>query len=175
MEIIKPEEKYLQSYYEACLETWGHVHDNYIIHNPKEFDDWKNHIFQDYKNYAIGKNLPDGFVPSETYWIIENEEYIGTINVRLRLNEHLAKYGGHAGILIRLSKRKMGFGTKGIGFAIKRAKELNINPLLLTCEDSNNASKKLLELFNPNRCEKDTVFYKGCDTPIMRYYYDFLH
>ena len=34
MELIKPEQKYLQYYYEACLETWGYVHDSYIHNNP---------------------------------------------------------------------------------------------------------------------------------------------
>ena len=53
---IKPIEKYLQSYYEACIETWGHVHSNYILHNPKNFSDWKNKINTDRnKNYFAKK------------------------------------------------------------------------------------------------------------------------
>ena len=172
MKFIKPEQKYLKSYYEACCETWGHVHDNYIIHNPNEYADWKNHIFQDYKDYENGENLPEGIVPSVTYWLINNEEYIATINIRPELNENLKKYGGHIGIAIRLSKRNKIYGVAIAKFAAQKIKEMNIKPLLLTCEETNRASWRIIEFFKPSRCEKDTIIYNGAKTDIRRYYFD---
>ena len=51
MELVKPSEKYLESYYRGCVETWGHVQDNYILHNPDEYESWKTTIFDDYDSY----------------------------------------------------------------------------------------------------------------------------
>ena len=72
MKFIEPEEKYIESYYKGCLETCGHIHSNYIIHNPDLYDNWKNHIIQDYNNAKNGINLPKGFVSNITFWVIEN-------------------------------------------------------------------------------------------------------
>lgn len=174
MKVIKPEEKYLQSYYEACVETWGHVHDNYIIHNPKEFDDWKNHIFQDYENSEKGINLPEDYVPSTTYWIVDNEEYIGTINFRQKLNDWLKTYGGHAGFFIRLSKRKQNYAIKAVKFIFQLAKELKINPLLLTCEEDNIASQHIFAHFKAEKIENDTVILRNHQTKVRRYYFNIL-
>ena len=169
--IIKPEKIYLQSYYEGCLETWGYLHDNYIIHNPESFETWKNNIFTDFEKKEKGVNLPPGFVPSETYWIIDNDIYVGTINIRPNLNDNLMRYGGHAGLCIRTTKRNCGYGTYAIEFILKRARKLKIKPLLLTCEETNKNSIILLEKFSPDACEKDTIWYKNANTAIRRYYY----
>ena len=171
MELIRPEKKYLQSYYEACTETWGHVHDSYILHNPDEYDDWKNHIFEDYKNLEKGVNLPQGFVPSITYWVVEGEEYIGTINIRPNLSERLKEYGGHAGFMVRQKYRKQGYGTKFGEIILNHLYQMGINDILMTCEETNIASKKILDKLNPVKTEKDTVLLNRKLTPIRRYYY----
>ena len=53
IKLITPTEEYLTSYYEACVVTWGHSHNNYILHNPAEFDSWRDTIFIDYDNQNI--------------------------------------------------------------------------------------------------------------------------
>jgi len=174
LEIIKPEKKYLLSYYEACVETWGHVHDNYIIHDPEKFNNWQEHIFKDYENSEKGINLPAGYVPSVTYWIIDNEEYIGTINFRPQLNDWLKTYGGHVGIFIRLSKRKQKYSLKAIEFIFKLAKELKITPLLLTCEEDNIPSKFMITHFKFDSTEKDVVMLRNKLTSVQRYYFNVL-
>ena len=172
MKIIKPEQKYLESYYEACLETWGHVHDSYILHNPKNFNEWKDTIFDDYSNQENGINLPNGFVPSQTYWIIENEEYAGTINIRPSLSQRLKEYGGHAGWVIRLKYRNQGLATKAVKWTMEKLKELHISEIVLTCEETNIASIKILHKLMPTKYEKDTVLLNNKQTQIRRYYYN---
>ncbi len=171
MDVIKPSLEYLQSYYEACCEMWNNIHDNYIIHNPADFDKWEKQIFQDYENQAKGINLPKGFVPSETYWLIDNNEYIGTINIRPSLNENLKNYGGHAGIVIRNSKQNGIYGKVAIDFIFQKAKELNLKTLLMTCEEKNRASWRGMDYYNPIKIEKDKIELYGKDTNIRRYYF----
>ena len=172
MEIIKPEKKYLQSYYEGCAETWNHVHDSYILHNPNLFDKWKTTIFSEYENQKNGLNLPNGFVPSATYWIIENNEYAGSINIRPNLNDKLKKYGGHAGCVIRRKYRNKGLAQKAGEWTINKLKELNVKEMILTCEETNIISQKVLTKLSPVKCEKDIVMLNNKPTKIRRYFYN---
>lgn len=171
MELVKPEQKYLQSYYEACLETWGYVHDNYILHNPAEYDVWKTRIFEDYENLEKGIGLPDGFVPSVTFWAVDRDKYIGTVNIRPELSGRLKEYGGHIGIVIRKSCRKMGYGEVFGKMALEKVFQMGVKEVLLTCEETNVGSKRILEKFTPEKTEKDIVLLNGKQTPVLRYYF----
>lgn len=173
MEFIEPTEKYIESYYKGCVEMWNHIHDNYMIHNPKDYDIWKNTIIQDFNNYKQGINLPKGFVPSVTYWLISNNEYIGTVNIRLKLNDKLAHYGGHIGVAIRPSKQKGIYGLKTVLWAYNKAKELGISPILATCYKSNKASLRLLKSrFSPYyKTEEDILVVDGVLHEIVRFWF----
>ena len=168
MQLVKPEKKYLQSYYEACVETWDNIHDSYIIHNPLEYEDWWHSIFEDYIKQERGENLPEGFVPSVTYWIVSGEEYIGTVNIRPVLNDRLKEYGGHIGIVIRTSCRKQGYGKLAGKMAMEKAYQMGVKELLLTCEETNTGSQKILEQYNPKKVEKAIVQLNGKKTGIKR-------
>ena len=171
MELVKPEQKYLQSYYEGCLETWGHVHDNYILHNPGEYDEWKIHIFKDYENQENGIGLPEGFVPSLTLWAVDGDKYIGTVNIRPELSERLKEYGGHIGIVIRKSCRKKGYGEIFWKKALEKVFQMGVKEVLLTCEETNVGSKRILEKFNPEKTEKAIVLLNGKQTSVLRYFF----
>ena len=171
MELIKPEQKYLQSYYEACLETWGYVHDGYILHNPAEYDKWKTHIFEDYENQEKGIGLSEGFVSSVTFWAVDGDKYIGTVNIRPELSERLKEYGGHIGIVIRKSCRKMGYGESFGKMALNKVFQMGVKEVLLTCEETNIGSRRILEKFNPEKTEKAVVLLNGKQTPVLRYYF----
>lgn len=171
MELIKPEQKYLQSYYEACLETWGYVHDSYILHNPAEYDEWKTHIFEDYENLENGIGLPECFVSSVTFWAVDGDKYIGTVNIRPELSERLKEYGGHIGIVIRKSCRRMGYGENFVKMALEKIFHMGVSEVLLTCEETNIGSKRILEKFNSEKTEKANVLLNGKQTPVLRYYF----
>lgn len=92
-----------------------------------------------------GKNLPEGFVPQSTYWLIDGDEFIGRINIRHTLTPHLLKEGGHIGYYIRPSKRKQGYGKKILELALPLAKKLGIDRVLVTCDVNNTGSRKIIE------------------------------
>lgn len=169
MKLIKPNEKYLISYLEGCEKMWGHIHDNYIIHNPFDFDKWKKHIFSDYKNNEKGINLPEGFIPHITYWIIEDERYIGSVDIRLKLSEQLYEYGGICGIAIIPEKRGKGNGLKAAQLSFEKIKELSISPIIFSCEEDNEASKKILEHFPYVKKEVYETFLYGKMRKVRRY------
>ena len=57
IELTVPAPEYLEAYHDFCKETWGHVHDSYILHDPAAFSVWKNTIFRQYENEKNGIGL----------------------------------------------------------------------------------------------------------------------
>ena len=84
-------------------------------------------------------------MPQTTYWLIDNDEFIGRVSIRHTLTESLLKEGGHIGYDIRPSKRNMGYGKRILELSLPKAKELEIDKVLVTCNETNTGSKKIIE------------------------------
>ena len=52
------------------------------------------------KDWSMGKNLPEGFVPDTTYVLVDEDVYVGVFNLRHCLNEFLREGPGHIGYCI---------------------------------------------------------------------------
>lgn len=83
-------------------------------------------------------------VPAIQLVACENDEVIGFLNVRLRLNDNLLKRGGHIGYSVRPSKRRKGKAKEMLKLGIKFAHTKNINPILVTCHRTNIASRLVI-------------------------------
>ncbi|WP_344492767.1 GNAT family N-acetyltransferase [Glycomyces endophyticus] len=88
---------------------------------------------------------PAGFVPFTTLWWADGDTYLGRISIRHRLNEHLRDIGGHIGYDVRPSARGRGHATAMLAAALPRAAALGIDTALITCDESNTASRKVIE------------------------------
>ena len=143
MELIPPAPHFLNSYLEACQETWGHVHSTYILHDPSQYARWKDTIFQQFENEKRGIGLPPGYVPSTTFWLICGERFIGSGNIRHFLNASLREYGGQIGDFIRLSERGKGYGSLLLRMLLSKAEEMGIRETLITCEADTDVRKNI--------------------------------
>lgn len=97
------------------------------------------------KDHAKGIGLPQGWVPASTYWLVSCERIVGTSNLRHKLNDFLENCGGHIGYSVRPSQRGKGYATKILALTLEKAKELRIKRILITCDDDNIASAKVIE------------------------------
>jgi predicted acetyltransferase len=88
---------------------------------------------------------PDGRVPQTTLWWVSGDEYLGRISIRHRLTAGLREIGGHIGYDIRPSARRRGHATAMLTAVLPAAHSLGINPALLTCDEDNIASRKVIE------------------------------
>ena len=140
MKLIYPSKKYYNSYDEARLEYEKNNITDYYFDNVNEVD-----VEKKYKDYRKGRNLKPGYVPQTTYWLIDNDEFIGEIGIRHELNDNLINYGGHIGYGVRYSKWKQGYGTKMLAFALDKAKKMGLEYVLITCDLENIASAKVIE------------------------------
>ncbi|WP_214324487.1 GNAT family N-acetyltransferase [Nonomuraea sediminis] len=88
---------------------------------------------------------PEGFVPATTLWWIDGQEFLGRLAVRHRLTPALEDAGGHIGYDVRPSARNRGHATAMLREALPVAHRLGIDPALLTCDDTNLASRRVIE------------------------------
>jgi predicted acetyltransferase len=92
-----------------------------------------------------GHNLPEGWVPNSTFWLINQDKRIlGVVNIRHRLTQDLSNRGGHIGYGIRPSERRKGFATKLLSLSLEKAKELRIRKALVVCDVDNTGSFKTI-------------------------------
>lgn len=107
-------------------------------------------VFEEYVSWLCAQAQEDsprpaGFVPSTTLWWVSADEYLGRIAIRHRLTPQLRDYGGHIGYDIRPSARRHGHATAMLAAALPVANALGIDPALVTCDEDNIASRKVIE------------------------------
>lgn len=140
VELVVPSVEYLSSYVEAIKEYKQNDVRTCSFSNPDEYD-----IFDKFQRYRTGNNLPENHVPSDFFWLIEDGEFIGEVSIRHRLTEDLLRYGGHIGYEIRSSKWNKGYGTEILRQALSKAKSMDLYDVLITCDDDNIGSARIIE------------------------------
>lgn len=140
--LVEPSEKFLQSYIEAYNEYKQNAITTYAFDDASSFD-----ILQKYENYRFERNLKPNRVGADYYWLVDdaNNYFIGETSIRHRLTDALERYGGHIGYGIRFSEWNKGYGTLMLRLALEKAKELGITTVLITCDDDNYGSAKVIE------------------------------
>jgi predicted acetyltransferase len=143
MQLVDPSMDYAESFREGILE-FQDSHIPGFLNDGQPLTDAAAYI-EKTKLQAKGKNIPEGWVPSNTYWLVDNDAYIGHVNIRHRLTPTLEKRGGHIGYAVRPSKQKQGYGTILVQLALEKAKELGIRKVLITCNKYNIPSCRVIE------------------------------
>ena len=102
--------------------------------------------FEELKKRSCEDTVPEGLVPSSTYLgVREKDNYIvGMIDIRHYLNEYLTQVGGHIGYGVRKSERNKGYAKQMLKLALEKSKELKIKKVLITCDEDNIASEKVI-------------------------------
>lgn len=75
----------------------------------------------------------------------EARRFLGIIDIRHQLTDSLLRFGGHIGYAVRLGDWNKGYGTLMLSLALPHAKALGITRCLITCDDDNTASARVME------------------------------
>lgn len=95
-------------------------------------------------DFERGRNLPEGRVPSTTYWWIVAGEVVAASNLRHHLNRELEAYGGHIGLGVRPSMRGKGIGVRLLKATVHQARQRGIGDVHIHCHRSNPASERMI-------------------------------
>ncbi|TWD73272.1 acetyltransferase (GNAT) family protein [Kribbella amoyensis] len=88
--------------------------------------------------------MPADLVHQTVLWFVEDDEWLGRLSVRHRLTPHLLELGGHIGYVVRPSARRKGYATQMLVQSLPYAAKLGIDPALVTCDNDNVASRKVI-------------------------------
>lgn len=143
IKLVTPSTRYKESYLESLKEFQqeGRDSDISVDNLNTDFDSYVNLL----KGYKEGIELPEGYVPESKFWLVDGNYLIGTVSIRHYLTDLLERIGGHIGYEIRPSMRKKGYGKKILRLALNEAKALGINKALITCDETNIGSRKIIE------------------------------
>ncbi len=111
-----------------------------------------------------GSNL----VPETELWGVADRTFVGRISIRHELNDALRVVGGHIGYDTARKFRGRGLATEMLRLALPIAKSLGLARVLLTCDDTNVPSIKVIEA---NAGVLEGVRANDPNKPRKRYYW----
>lgn len=117
-----------------------------------------------------GLNLKPQHVPCSHRWLLDSSSRIvGVIRIRHNISTPiLEKYCGHIGYDVAPSFRNLGHGTLMLGLALKLANQLSIDTVLISADEDNFPSRKVIER---NGGILDTIVYSTeFESNIARYW-----
>lgn len=165
-------EIYMKSYFEACKEYKKKKVQLYTLHDPRLFHKWKNTIYDDLLKEEEGIYESGKYVPSTTFWLVSDTEFIGTGNIRHHLTENIELLGGHIGYAIRANLWGMGYGSFILSLLLKEANKMDINPALITCDLPNKASARIIEKNGGRLYDINDLMVDGEKRRVCRYLVD---
>lgn len=145
--LVRPSPEYKDSYLEALKEY--HIEGRYKYQDidilDADFEKFVRHLraekgypHQPYQDWVEP-------VPETIVWLVKDHDYIGTVDIRHRLNWHLEKWGGHVHFVIRPSMRGKGFGKKLLQKAMPIINYIGIDKALLTLDPDNVVAAHIIE------------------------------
>lgn len=171
MKLVFPDISYKEkalAYINEFYEYGSHINgsgglDNFLKRST--YEEWLKKIRADIDI----ANIPEGRVPSLTYFYVDedNDKIIGMVNIRLALNDFLQKEGGHVGYSVRPTQRGKHYATNMLKDAIKVCKAIGINEVIVSCDKTNLASAQVIKNCNG---QLDAEFYsENFNEEIQRY------
>jgi predicted acetyltransferase len=142
--LVKPtvtlREAYL-SFYQEWKDSGEQMVPWVISKEPDDFEVMLQFLLE----HETGGNVPEGWVPSTTYWLVsESKRIVGAVNIRHSLTGYLLNCGGHIGYGIRPTDRRKGYATKLLSLALEKTRRLGIRKALVVCDEDNTASERTI-------------------------------
>ena len=112
----------------------------YVSMDDEHYEEWLNYV------YDSTYNIVSDRVPDLTYYLVRESDHriIGMCNIRLRLNDRLARSGGHIGYGIRPSERGNGYNNINLYRALEVCNWHGLDSVVLDCNVNNPASERTM-------------------------------
>ena len=173
-QLIEPDGRYRDSYLEALREgldsgsdTTSEKEIQLIKADFEGWVKWTNDI-----NRPVV--LPDGQkvprVRGKVFWLVDGDKFLGRLSLRLELSESLLQRGGNIGYAVRKGERRKGYGALMLKLALPEARKAGLDKVLITCNDENIGSQKIIEGAGGVLQDKTKMKFAGEDIIERRYW-----
>lgn len=142
MELVRVQDSDYRKTYELYMsfpENENGYMNNVYGYSYEQFLEW----IEKKRNWSLGKNLPEGFVPDTTYVLVDEDVYVGVFNLRHCLNDFLREGPGHIGYCISKKYRGKGYATKGLELTLTKAWQMCIHEVYMSVNKDNPASLRV--------------------------------
>lgn len=145
--LVRPDLEYKDSFLEALKEFQGEGRNLFINRHT---------VAENFSDFIQALRSERGFphkafqdwvepVPETILWFVKDDQFIGMVEIRHRLNWHLEKWGGNLNFSIRPSMRGKGFGKKIILKAKPFLNYIGIDRALITVDPQDTVVKATVE------------------------------
>lgn len=167
-DLVKPD-IWLREKFANMVKDYNHSNEHIFSSDYYNINfNFENYI-QDLKDLSNGIGLPQGYVPSTEWWLINsNSDILGTVRLRHELGKRNFEEGGHIGYDISPRFRRKGYGKVILKLVLEKAKELGLEKVLVTCDFDNIGSKRIIES-NGGKLENKIVS-KETGKEVLRYW-----
>ena len=130
----------------AGEDEWKHRGEEIAHSDPYGYVDLMN-------ERSKGRDVAEGFVRADEFWILDDGEVVGSLGVRHVLNDALKKLGGHIGYATHPAHRGRGVAVFALNRGLSVLKHLGVEEALITCQAENVASIRVIEKCGGRRIE----------------------
>lgn len=113
--------------------------------NYSRYRTYEDFLIKIAKEECISKSTSKT-VPTSSFLLIKDNQIIGHIFIHHMIDlDLLRSYEGHIGYGIRPVMRNKGYGTKMLGMALEKCRDLALKEVFISCDRENIASAKVIE------------------------------
>ncbi len=144
--LLRPDETMLDKiadYRKAMQEAGSSMDGTSALDRYDDPAEWLNHV----RALEKPETCPPNLVTATLFVAVRKTDFgiVGMIDLRHRLNDFLAEYGGHIGYSVRPDERRKGYAKRMLALVLEEARGRGISRVLITCDDDNVASARTIE------------------------------
>jgi predicted acetyltransferase len=140
---------------------------DFVFRGPDEL--WPSYVTR-VSRERLGVDLTPDRVPSTFLLACVDCNIVGRVSIRHELNAYLTFVGGHIGYAVRPAYRRRGYARSILRQSLELAREIGLGRVLITCDDDNVASVRLIEHFGG--ALENVITADAGSVPTRRYWID---
>jgi predicted acetyltransferase len=181
LELVTPDERWV----DGLLRTLAHPDTRRLA--PKDSELTREQIVRFIREFPLGRQPGDpekGLVPAYHFWMrlrpesgLPSVTIAGGINLRVAHTTNLEMYLGHIGYTVYPPARGRQYAARAVRLLLPLARRMGINPLWVTCNPENVASRRSCEraggtFVDVVRLPADHPLYQRGERQKCRYRFD---